>query len=110
MTVKRIAAAVQVDADLCNALDPPVIGTHIGAGIHVTIPGDWQARILAGQDVLGCQYHRIETAGPFAGNMTVSPVVQAQLATPAVVNALTAPQQTQAAALNAKLSTAQVVT
>lgn len=109
MNVRRIVAAAQADADICNALDPPVIGTNVGGGAHVVIPGDWQARIALGQDVPGCQYHRIETAGPFAGGMTISPVAQVQLATPAVVNALTAPQQTQAAALNVKLVTAVVV-
>ena len=99
-----LSGATQADADLCNIVDPPTIGVHAGGGVHVAIPGDWQTRIAAAQQVPGCTYY-----SPIAGTLPVSAFCVAQLALPAVVNALTAPQQTQAAALNVKLSTAQVV-
>lgn len=99
------SGVVQADADLCNAIEPPARGCSAGGGAQVAIPGDWQSRITLGQDVPGCTYYK-----PIGGSMCVSDLACARLATPAIVNALTAPQQAQAAALNIKLSTAQVTT
>lgn len=102
---KRITAgAVQLDADTCNAVDAPVQGCHAGGGLHVAIPGDWQARIAAGQQVPGCSYHAIDVTG----GLTVSDFAIAQLSIPAIVNALPAQLKAQAALLAVKLSTAQV--
>lgn len=103
---KLIASATQSDADLCNALEPPVPGCNAGGGLHIVIPPDFAARIAAGQDVPGCTY-----AKPAAdGSLTVDDRVQVQLAVPAVVNALPAPIQANIAAFNAKLATSVTVT
>jgi hypothetical protein len=101
---KKIAAAVQLDADTCNAVDPPVRGCHAGIGIHVDIPADWLTRILAGQQVPGCSYHAID-----GSELTVSDRAIAQLAIPAVVNALPAPLKAEAPLLVTKLATGIVV-
>lgn len=101
---KLVAVAAQADADLCNALELPSKGCQAGGGLQLTIPIDWQARVAAGQDVPGCTY-----AKPIAGSLYVDDFTQQQLAIPAVISALTAPQQAQAAALNAKLATATTV-
>lgn len=98
------SGAIQSDADVCNAIEPPSAGCPAGGGLQLAIPGDWQARIALGQDVPGCTYYK-----PIAGSMVVDDLTQARLATPAIVNALSAPQQAQAAALNAKLATATVL-
>lgn len=82
----RIASATPADAALCNQLEPPARGVNVGGGIHVVIPDDWQARIAAGQDVPGCSYARIDADG----SLVVSDVVQAQLAVPAIAQALPA--------------------
>lgn len=103
--MKLIAVATQADADVCNALVPPVPGCNAGGGIHIVIPPDFAARIAAGQEVPGCSYAHLEADG----SLIVSDRVVAQIAVPAVVNALSAPQQAEAAALNAKLATAVVV-
>lgn len=105
------AGATQLDADVCNNIDPPVIGCHAGAGLHVTIPGDWQARILAGQQVPGCSYHTLQ---PEVGTATIDALVVTsaavtQVAIPAVVNALSAPLKAQAALLQTKLASAIVL-
>jgi len=100
------SGAVQLDADVCNAVDPPTQGCHAGGGIHLAIPSDWQARIAAGQQVPGCTYYTL-----FNGDeLAVSDLTIAKLAIPAIVNALSAPLKAQAALLNVKLATAQVVT
>jgi len=104
MTIKTISGATQADADLCNVLDPPSKGCHAGGGIHVTIPPDWQARIAAGQDVPGCSYYRVAENGTIA----IADQVPMQLAIPAVIAALTPPQQAEAATLTTKLSVAVV--
>lgn len=104
MPKELLNTATQADADLCNAVDPPVLGCPAGAGIQIVFPVDWQARIAAGQLVPGCTYHQTNS-----GVLFVSDRAAAQLAIPAVVNTLTAPQQLQAAALNTKLQTAQVI-
>lgn len=109
MNTKLVATAAQADADLCNLLEPPAQGAPAGGGAHVVIPADWATRILGGQQVPGCTYYMVETAGPFAGSLTVGAVAQAQLANPSVTNALSAPQKAQAAALNAKLAAASIV-
>lgn len=101
-------AATQADADVCNAVDPPARGCHAGEGLHVVIPADWQARILAGQQVPGCTYHTLQAEGLAStlDALTVSDSVVAQLAIPAVVNALSAPLKAQATLLQVKLLTA----
>jgi hypothetical protein len=103
---KLVATAAQADANICNVIRAPTQGCHAGGGIHVVIPVDWATRIAAAQDVPGCSYSRVEADG----TMLVDDYQIAQLATPAVINSLTVPQQTAAAALNVKLSTAVVVT
>jgi hypothetical protein len=110
---KLIASgAVQLDADVCNNIDPPVAGCHAGGGIHVTIPGDWQARILAGQQVPGCTYYTLQVQ-KLVGTLdalVVSNFIESQLGIPAVVNSLPAGAiRGQAAVLLAKLATAQIV-
>lgn len=103
--IKQVSSAAQADADVCNALSPPTKGCHAGSGIHVVIPADWQARIAAGQEVPGCSYAHIESDG----SLFVDSVVNANIAIPAIVNALSVPLQAKAAALQTKLATAQVI-
>jgi len=102
---KKVSSAVQGDADVCNALSLPTQGCHAGAGIHVVIPADWQARIAAGQDVPGCSYAHIESDG----SLFVDAIVNTMIAVPANINALSAPLQAKAAALQAKLSIAIII-
>lgn len=104
------SGAVQADADVCNNVEPPARGCHAGAGVHVDIPPDWQARILAGQQVPGCTYYALQQGDAMAlDELDVSDIAVSRLATPAIVNALSAPLKAQAALLNIKLATAVVV-
>ena len=104
---KQIAStAVQADVDLLNIVDPPSKGCPAGRGVQIDIPPDWQARIALGQVVPGCTQHHIEQGG----SLYVTDRAVAQLLIPAVVNSLSAPQQSQVALLNAKLAVAQIVT
>jgi hypothetical protein len=105
MSAKIVAAAIQADVDVCNALEPPVKGCHAGSGIHIVIPPDFVARIAAAQDVPGCSYARLDADG----SLYVDSRAQAQIAIPAVVSALSAPLQGQATALIAKLAAAAIV-
>jgi hypothetical protein len=98
------SGAVQADADLCNVVEPPVSGCHAGGGVHVVIPPDYVARIQGGQSVAGCTYYSLIGASLF-----VSANCSALLGNGPFVLTLTAPQQAQAALLNVKLSTAQVI-
>ena len=102
---KQITTSSAADAAICNILEPPTKGVHAGGGIHIVIPADWQTRIANAQDVPGCTYVRIESDG----SAYIDDNIQTRAATPAVVNALTAPQQAQVTALNAKLAAAVVV-
>ena len=102
---KKVSSAVQGDADVCNALSPPTQGCHAGAGIHVVIPADWQARIAAGQDVPGCSYAHLEPDG----SLFVDATVNAKIAVPANVSALSPTLQTEAAALQTKLAAAVII-
>lgn len=99
--------------DVCNALVPPTQGCSAGA-LRLNIPVDFAARIATGQQVPGCTYASLQPATDAGGLpltvLAVSDQIQAQLAIPAVVNALSAPLQTQAAALTTALQTAVVVT
>jgi len=115
MADKEISAATAKDAALCNTLDPPLAGCHAGPGIHVVIPPDFAARILAGQDVPGCTYARLAPVLDVNGvqvdtKLRVTDAVQTKLAIPSEISKLTAQQQTDAAALQTKLATAVVVT
>lgn len=105
-----IIAATQSDANLCNALEPPTRGCNAGNGIHIVIPDDWKERILAGQDVLGCSYAQITNTVDSLQNpitiLTVSDVVQAQLAVPASIQKLTPNQQLEASLFTGKLAVA----
>jgi len=104
---KRIAGAVQLDADVCNNLEAPTRGCDAGGGIHVVIPADWATRVLAGQQVPGCTYYAVDSSGA----LNVSAAIEAGLGIPAVVNSLPAGAiRAQAALLAVKLLTAQVVT
>ncbi len=105
------SGAAQADADLCNVVDAPARGCNTSLGLQIIIPPDWQARIAAGQVVPGCTYHALQQEGPVGGPfvndaLVVTDRAAAQLALPAVINALTLQQQTQAAALNTKLASA----
>jgi len=105
VSTKLVAIALQLDADVCNALEPPRAGCHAGAGMHVVIPLDFAARIALGQEIPGCSYARLEVDG----SLYVSDTAQAQLALPAVVNALPSAQKIEAPLLVIKLSTAVTV-
>lgn len=105
MAIKTITGAVQTDADICNAFDPPTAGMHIGGGLHVVIPADWATRIAAGKAVAGCTYAAVQPNG----SLTVTDVVQTKLAIPAEVNKLTPAQQTEAVAMQTKVQAAVAV-
>ena len=47
--MKRLPSATRDEVALCNRLIPPNAGVHVGAGVHVVIPEDWQARIARGE-------------------------------------------------------------
>ena len=100
------SGAVQLDADVCNNINPPVRGCHAGGGIHVAIPPDWAARILAGQVVQGCSYYQLLTQTNGDISLLVDDFAIGQLAIPAIVNGLSAPLKAQAGLLQAKLATA----
>lgn len=104
MTTKQVSTAIQVDADVCNAVDPPKAGSPAGAGVHIVIPGNFASLIAQGQEVPGCTYAHLEPDG----SLYVSSTVQTQLAIPAVINALPAAQQIEAPLLVTKLTTAVV--
>lgn len=106
MTTKNVAGAIQADANVCNALELPVKGVHAGGGLHLVIPPDFTTRITLGQDVPGCTYSRVEVDA----TMFVDDRVQALIAIPAIVNALSSPLQLQAALLITKLALAVAVT
>lgn len=105
MTVKSIPMATSSDVQACNLLVPPVSGCHAGGGLHIVIPSDFAAQIIAGNDVPGCTYAKLEADG----SLNVDARTQVLAATPAVVQALPAAQQTEVAQLNTKLATAAVV-
>lgn len=98
------SGAVQLDADVCNNIELPVRGCHAGAGLHVDIPADWQARILSGQKVPGCSYFALVLDA-----LLVDDFLDGQLQISAIVNALPAALKAQAALLKVKLLTATVV-
>jgi hypothetical protein len=99
---KRVASgALQVDADICNALDQPTRGCYAGEGPHVDIPADWATRIAAGQFVPGCSYHAVDASG-----LTVSDAALAKLAIPAEVNKLRALLKDAVPAFSVKLASA----
>jgi hypothetical protein len=56
MRIETTEATVELDARVCNKLVLPKRGEQRGRGIHVPIPEDWEARILAGERVPGCTY------------------------------------------------------
>ncbi len=103
------SGATQADADLCNAIESPSRGCPAGGGVQVAIPSDWQARIAAGQAVPGCTYYKPTVDDAAVSSLVVSDRAVARLGLPAIVNALTAPQQAQAVLLNIKLAAAAVV-
>lgn len=120
MTKRIESGAVQIDTEVCNALDLPVAGCHAGGGVHVEIPANWRALILANQEVPGCTYHALEhRRGPPASTppeeppgppvrdaLTVSDQVIARLADPDFIIALPPRLHAQAPLLIAKLDTA----
>lgn len=101
---KRVAAT-QTDADLCNAIEPPVRGCHAGEGLHVAIPSDWQARILAGQHVPGCSYAATAVNDESQVTLLVSDRVLAALVN---INALPVDLRVRAATLKAKTDVAPI--
>lgn len=106
MSVKRILSGCnQTDLDICNAVQIPTPGCAAGGGQHIVIPGDYLARIALGQEVPGCTYSRFE----IDLSLYVSDRVQLQIAIPAVVNLLTAAQQTEVPLLITKINAAVIV-
>ncbi len=102
MTKRIESGAVQLDADVCNHIEPPARGCHAGVGPHIAIPADWATRILAGQHVPGCTYYALD-----GDALTVADIAIARLGVPAIVNSLPAgPIRGHAAALIAKLAQA----
>lgn len=102
-----VSGGVQADCDVCNLLVVPTKGCAAGAGFQIVIPGDWLSRVMLGQDMPGCTYHHLDATD---GSLTVSSQAQLSLTIPALVNALTAPQQLQVTALLAKIATATIET
>jgi len=113
------SGAVQIDAEVCNALEPPSVGCHAGQGVHVEIPDNWKARIHGNQQVPGCTYHSLQHRGrppetppttppgpPVRDALAVSDLVVARLHAPAYVIALPQRLQDHAPVLIAKLDTA----
>ena len=100
--MKVISNATIADAQACNVLVPPMRGAQAGGGIHIPIPDDWQARILAGQEVPGCTYAHLE----IDGTLSVSDSAQAALLLPAITSGIPAAEFVN---LNTKLATAVVV-
>ena len=92
-----ITASNAADATICNTVVPPTAGVHVGGGLHVVIPSDWQSRCTAGEKIPGCTSTSINPDG----SMNVSDAVKAQLAIPAIANAL--PDQVALTALNTKI-------
>ena len=60
---KQIKSATLSDAKFINQLIPQIKGVHVGGGIHVTIPDDWETKISNGEEVPGCSYAKIESDG-----------------------------------------------
>lgn len=81
MTVKNIPMATSSDVQVCNLLVSPVSGCHAGGGLHIVIPSDFAAQVIAGNDVPGCTYVKLEADG----SLNVDARTQALAATPAVV-------------------------
>ena len=61
--MKEIKSASLDMVVIANSIIPPVKGVHVGGGIHVTIPDDWETRINNGEEVPGCSYAKIESDG-----------------------------------------------
>lgn len=106
MTTKLVTSAVQTDADICNSLDPPVAGVHVGDGIHVSIPGDFAAQIAAGKSVEGCTYAKLE---PNA-TLYVTDTVQTNVVAPNAATKLTLTQNQELNSFKTKLASATTVT
>lgn len=109
---KKIKDAIQLDADVCNALVLPVAGCHAGAGIHITIPPDFVARVQAGEQVAGCTYHAVwkeDPAEPVALSLIVTEAAEALLNDPSAIATLPIPLRSQAAKLLGKLQQAEHV-
>jgi hypothetical protein len=105
MATKLIASgAIQTDADICNALDAPVAGTHVGGGLHVVIPADFSAQIASGKDVPGCSYARLELEGLY-----VSDAAQTGAVAPNAVTKLTLAQAQELTNFKTKIASATVV-
>lgn len=115
----EILNPTQSDADVCNLLDAPTKGVHVGQGIHCVIPDDWQKRILAGEQVEGCTYHtlqdrdtgKVDDKGELILEtvLVLSDVVQAKVIDPAEVTKLDPKQQADADALAAKIQEAALI-
>lgn len=106
MSTKRIlSGAVQADADVCNAYDPPKAGAQGTRGLQIVIPGDFATRIASAQDVPGCTYARIDSDG----TLDVSAVAQAASVGPSALSSLPVGLRPQLAVLLPKISAATVV-
>jgi len=87
MPILITTGSVQSDADICNRLtvDAPVSGIHIGPGVHVAIPVDWQARCVAGEVIPGCNFHKIDIAPNAVVSMIATDKANANVRIPANV-------------------------
>lgn len=105
MATKLVSAAVQTDADICNALDPPVAGCHAGMGPHIVIPADFATQIAAGKDVPGCTYAKVQPDS----TLYVSDAVQTGVVAPNAVTKLTLAQSQELTNFKTKIASAVVV-
>jgi hypothetical protein len=85
MPILISTGAIQGDADICNraTVDAPVAGVHIGPGIHITIPADWQSRCIAGEVIPGCNSHKIDVSATAVISIIVSDKANANARIPA---------------------------
>lgn len=102
MATKNIPGAVAADVTVALALDPPARGCLTSRGTQLVIPPDWFARCVAGEQIDGCNYSKIEADG----SLYVSDVAQSRVANPTYTTGLNAGQLS---AFVTKLATAVVV-
>lgn len=100
-----LAGGIQADCDVSNTLSPPLAGCHAGAGLHLAIPPDFDARVLLGQSVPGCNYCKIEDDG----SVRVTLDCQIQVVGPSALANLPAALKPQLAPFIVKINAAAVL-